>query len=290
MQTQQSVDRTINALDGHGLATTHFSGSNPDGPVVLINSGTAIPRRFYRHFAAYIAERGASLVITYDYRGIGDSWPDAGRKFHYLMSDWARLDFPAMLDWISNKHPGRPLHVIGHSFGGQVLGLSEKIDRIDKAITIAALSGHWRQMAAPERYRVFGMLYVAAPVLGRIYGYMPGKFGLGEDMGFAAFSQWAKWCANENYFFDDPALPETEHFSELNCPLLVVGLDDDTWARPHLIDHLNDHFIKAQHTRWQFSSKDAGDAVGHFNFFKPKYEKSLWKPTVNWLFELPERS
>ena len=284
MPNSSSVDRTINALDGHGLASTHFCGSNPDGPVVLINSGTAIPRRFYRHFAAYIAERGASVVITYDYRGIGDSWPDEGRKFYYLMSDWARLDFPAVVDWAQENHPDQSLHVIGHSFGGQVMGLSERIEHVDKAITIAALSGHWRQMAIPERYRVYSMMYLAAPVLGRIYGYIPGRFGLGEDMGFAAFSEWAGWCANENYFFDDPALPETEHFAKLNCPLLVVGLDDDTWARPQLIDHLNGHFTMAEHTRWQFSQEDAGGPVGHFNFFKSKFERNLWKPAIDWLF------
>lgn len=285
MQATAAIDRKIAARDGFALASSHFAGPNPDGPVVLINSGTAIPRQFYRHFAAYVASRGASKVITYDYRGISGSWPNGDRSFQYLMSDWARLDFPAMLDWIAENHPNKPLHVIGHSFGGQVLGLSGEITRIDKAITIAALSGHWRQMAAPERYRVFTMLYLAAPVLGRIYGYIPGKFGLGEDMGFAAFSQWAKWCANENYFFDDPNLPETKHFASLNCPLLVIGLDDDTWARPQLIDHLNDHFINADHTRWQFSPDDAGSPIGHFSFFKPKFEEKLWKPVVDWQFE-----
>ena len=290
MQTPQSVDRTIKALDGHNLASTQFFGSNPDGPVVVINSGTAIPRRFYRHFATYMAECGANEVVTYDYRGIGDSWPDNGRKFHYMMSDWARLDFPAIVDWAKENHPDKPLHMIGHSFGGQVMGLSEKIKQVDKAITIAALSGHWRQMATPERYRVFSMLYLAAPIMGRIYGYIPGRFGLGEDMGFAAFTQWAKWCANENYFFDDPTLPETKHFAGLNCPLLVVGLDDDTWARPHLIDHLNDHFINAQQTRQQFSPKNAGGPIGHFNFFKPKFKESLWRPTVDWLFDLPAQA
>ena len=86
-------DGVIPALDGHGLASTHFSGPDPDGPVVVINSGTAIPRRFYRHFAAYLCRRGASHAVTYDYRGIGDSWPNGDRSFHYLMSDWRGRTF-----------------------------------------------------------------------------------------------------------------------------------------------------------------------------------------------------
>lgn len=279
-----SVDGTISALDGHQLATTHFTGADLDGPVVLINSGTAIPRRFYRHFAAFLCQRGASQVITYDYRGVGDSWPGDDRSLQYLMSDWARLDFPAMIDWIDKNHPGRPFHMVGHSFGGQVMGLSDRIKRVDKAVTIAALSGHWRQMAIPERYRIFLLLYIAAPILGRLYGYIPGKFGLGEDMGVAAFSQWANWCSRQDYFFNDPALPETRHFADLECPLLVVGLDDDTWARPELIDHLNNHFVNAARTRRQYSTEAAGGAIGHFNFFRPKFQETLWRPTVDWLF------
>ncbi len=279
------TEATIAALDGHRLASTHYCGPDPDGPVVIINSGTAIPRRFYRHFAAYLCQRGASHVITYDYRGIGGSWPGEDRSFPYLMSDWARRDFPAVIDRVRENHPNNKLHMVGHSFGGQVMGLSDRIKHVDRAVTIAALSGNWRQMAIPERYRIYVLLFIAAPLMGRIYGYIPGKFGLGEDMGLAAFSEWANWCSRREYFFNDPALPETRHFADLQCPLMVIGLDDDTWARPVLIDHLNNHFINADITRQQFSPKDAGGAIGHFNFFKPKFENNLWKPVVDWLLE-----
>jgi len=39
---------------------------------VLINSATAVPRKVYRGFAGYLAGRGCA-VLTYDYRGTGDS-------------------------------------------------------------------------------------------------------------------------------------------------------------------------------------------------------------------------
>ncbi len=275
----------IKALDDHALATTLFHGADTKGPVVLINSGTAILRRFYRHFAEYLAIAGASLVITYDYRGIGDSWPGTDRDFQYLMSDWARLDFPAMMDWIGKNYSGHLIHVVGHSFGGQTLGLSDRSSRIAKMVTITAMSGHWREMAFPERYRVFAMLYMFSPFIARLYGHIPGKFGLGEDIASAAFKQWAEWCNKPDYFFNDPQLPETRYFKEFSGPILAVGLDDDPWGRPHLIDNLVNHFTAATIIRKQFSATEAGGAIGHFNFFKPKFRRTLWQPVADWLFE-----
>lgn len=283
MHTPQFVDHTIKALDGHDLASTHFFGSNPVGPVVIINSGTAIPRRFYRHFAAYIAERGASLVVTYDYRGIGDSWPDKEREFQYLMSDWAKLDFPAIVDWAKQRHPNNKIYAIGHSFGGQAIGLSDRNCDVSKAVHIATMTGYWRKFTIPERYKVFLTFFVTLPVIGRIYGYVPGKFGLSEDMALAAVNQWARWCNTSDYFFSDPSLPEVENFASFKAPLLSIGLDDDGWGTSDLIDHMAERFTSAKLTRRQYSPKIAGGRVGHFNFFKPKYEESLWKPTADWL-------
>ena len=281
--TTNVTDKTIEALDGLYLMSSHFSSQNPDGPVVIISSGTAIPRQFYRHFAAYLAENYASLVITYDYRGIGQSWPDDGRTFKYLMSDWARQDFPAIIDWVKSNHPNKQITAIGHSFGGQTLGLTDRNCHISKIVTIASMYGYWREMSAPERYRVFIQLFVLSPIVARIYGYIPGKFGLGEDMAASALTQWTKWCARKDYFFNDPELPETRYFADYEGPVLAIGLDDDPWGRPHLIDALINNFTAAQITRKQYSSAQAGGKVGHFNFFKPQYRDTLWKPVVDWL-------
>ncbi len=273
------------ALDGHPLATTHFIGENPDGPVVLISSGTAIPQQFYRRFAKWLARQGASLVITYDYRGIAGSWPDGNkRKFSYLMSDWARLDYPAMIDWAKREYPERELYTVGHSFGGQVFGLCDRNEKTDKSVLIASMSGHWARMDSPEKYKVWFMLSVLAPLLGTIYGYIPGRYGLGEDMSFAAFSQWARWCKNQNYFFDDPGLIETGNFANYKGPLLAIGMTDDPWGTPELIDHLATHFTGAQLERWEFSPDEAGEKIGHFGFFRHNFEKPLWEKVGAWLF------
>ncbi len=282
-------DFQISALDGHQLAATHFEGKTPGGPVVLFSSGTAIPRQFYKYFASWLAQQGAGAVITYDYRGIGDSWPDgkngARGAFKYLMSDWARQDFPAAIDYVKNAYPNVPFYTVGHSFGGQVFGLTQRNELVEKSVMIASMSGHWRQMAFPENYKVFYMLYIMGPLVAKYYGYMPGKFGLGEDMASEAFLEWAGWCKSNGYFFDDPAMVETMYFKNYKGPMLALGMDDDSWGTSELIDNLVNNFTNADLERQQCSVKEAGGKVGHFGFFRRRFEHTLWPIVSEWLFE-----
>src|ERR1700738_2148563 len=65
-------DITFPAADGYLLGATLFLPRGTKRHAVLINSATAVPRRLYRGFAGYLARRGCA-VLTYDYRGTGDS-------------------------------------------------------------------------------------------------------------------------------------------------------------------------------------------------------------------------
>ena len=67
-----SDDITFPAMDGYLLGATLFLPLGAKRHAVLINSATAVPRKIYRGFAGYLARRGCA-VLTYDYRGTGDS-------------------------------------------------------------------------------------------------------------------------------------------------------------------------------------------------------------------------
>ena len=68
----QIEERRIEAPDGHPLAVTLFHPDTPVGLSVLIGSATGAPRRYYANFARHLAARGCT-VVSFDYRGIGDS-------------------------------------------------------------------------------------------------------------------------------------------------------------------------------------------------------------------------
>src|SRR5689334_10099670 len=100
----------------------------PTGPAAelrataVIAPAMAVPRRLYRGFAAYLATRGVATLVL-DYRGIGDSVVDRGRGKDVRVDQWAYLDVPAALAELERRFPGLPRVWIGHSVGGQLLGL-----------------------------------------------------------------------------------------------------------------------------------------------------------------------
>mgnify|MGYP003694747367 CR=1 FL=1 len=81
------------------------------------------------------------------------------------MSDWAALDVTAAVAWMRERYNTLPFTYIGHSFGGQALGLLPTTAEISRALLIAAQAGYWKLMASPERYRVYAMLnFVGTPL------------------------------------------------------------------------------------------------------------------------------
>ena len=105
------------ARDGVMLAATLFEPLRSNGSALLLNSGTGIPRQFYGAFARHLAERGFA-VLTYDYRGIGES--EAPRSA--TMEEWGAVDQASMIDHLVRLRPGDAVGLVGHSLGGQVLG------------------------------------------------------------------------------------------------------------------------------------------------------------------------
>src|SRR6202165_3713298 len=204
-------DITFPAADGYLLGATLFLPRGAKRHAVLINSATAVRRKIYRGFAGYLARRGCA-VLTYDYRGTGDSrqkalvgynQPRSLVGFKASMSDWAALDITAAVAWMRERYHTMPLNYVGHSFGGQALGLLPNNSEVSRALLIAAQAGYWKLMASPARYRVYAMLnFVGAP-LTRLLGYAPAWSGLGQDLPKGVFEEWVSWVMSKRYLFDD---------------------------------------------------------------------------------------
>ena len=171
-----------------------------------------------------IWRRRGCAVLTYDYRGTGDSrqksltgynQPRSLVGFKASMSDWAALDVTAAVAWMRERYKALPLDYVGHSFGGQALGLLPNNTEVSRALLIAAQAGYWKLMAAPERYRVYAMLNFVGTPLTRLIGYAPGWTGLGDDLPKGVFLQWVGWVMSERYMFDDPNLHGAGEFPAL---------------------------------------------------------------------------
>jgi predicted alpha/beta hydrolase len=278
------ADTTIAARDGYALAATAFEPARP-WRAALISSATAVPRRIYRGFATFLAENGFA-VLTYDYRGIGDSRPVTLRGFPVRMRDWASLDVAAAITHAQRRWPNVPLTYVGHSFGGQALGLVSNNNEVTRALFISAQAAYWRNMPSPENYRVLAMMQFARGIIAPLFGYVPGWAGIGEDVPRRAFAEWTRWVMKRRYFFDDPTLTELKNFANFRGPLRAIGFTDDPWATEQMIDLLASGFTNAWLERRHIDPRILGvTKIGHFGFFRPEHRDTLWRDSADWLGE-----
>jgi len=285
-------DITFPARDGYLLGATLFLPRGAKRHAVLINSAAATPRKIYRGFAGYLARRGCA-VLTYDYRGTGDSKPkavtDASRTKSLAgskttMSDWAALDATGAVAWMRERYKTLPLNYVGHSFGGQALGLLPNNTEVSRALFIAAQAGYWKLMASPERYRVYALLnYVGLP-LTKLLGYAPGWSGLGEDLPRGVFEQWVGWVMSERYLFTDPKLPGLSNFENYKGALRAICLADDPWATRPAVGLLCSGFTAIEPEILTVTPADIGAAkIGHLGFFRPEHRDTLWRGAAEWI-------
>ena len=286
-------DITFPAADGYGLGATLFLPRGAKRHAVLINSATAVPRKIYKGFAGYLARRGGA-VLTYDYRGIGDSrqkslvgynQPKSLVGFSASMSDWAALDATAAVAWMRQRYHDLPLGYVGHSFGGQALGLLANNSEVSRALLIAAQAGYWKLMASPERYRVFALLNFVGTPLTRVMGYAPGWSGIGEDLPKGVFEQWVRWVMSERYLFDDPNLKVSlSNFAKYNGALRSLCLSDDPWATRPAVELLCSGFTSTQPEILTITPADAAaTAIGHLGFFRSEHRDTLWRGAAEWM-------
>jgi predicted alpha/beta hydrolase len=285
-------DITLPAADGYLLGATLFLPRGAKRHAVLINSATAVPRKIYRGFAGYLAQRGCA-VLTYDYRGTGGSrqkalvgynQPKSLLGFKASMSDWAALDVTAAVTWMRERYRNLSLNYVGHSFGGQALGLLANNTEVARALLIAAQAGYWKLMASPERYRVYAMLNFVGLPLTRLLGYAPGWSGLGEDLPKGVFEQWVGWVMSERYLFTDPKLPGLSNFANYKGTMRALCLSDDPWATRPAVGLLCSGFTAIEPEIITITPADVGaTGIGHFGFFRPEHRDTLWRGAAEWI-------
>jgi predicted alpha/beta hydrolase len=279
------MKETVSVLtrDGVKISATWFIADNPFDKVVLINSATGVKQSFYQHFSAFLAQRGFN-VYTYDYRGIGDSCSKEKAYLQSNMKDWSK-DMDAMIGHINITHPQSQLVIIGHSVGGQLIGMSRMAGYADSLIMIGAQTPYWKNYEGTwNRFKLYCFWYCLLPVLTRLFGYFPAsKLGLFEDLPANVALQWAKWAKTPRYVFkDNPELKSS--FQALDQRTLFISFSDDKLAPHKAVLDLKQFYSHAKIDHWHVHPEDLlVRKIDHFGFFRKHMEMLMWNDMVRWI-------
>ena len=259
----------------------------PDAPkaLVLICSATALRQQFYWKFAEWMTTQGYG-VLTFDYRGIGASLNGRSvRDSSARKQDWGQLDMPAALDYLVCKFPDLPIHLVGHSVGGQLIGLMPNHERLERIVTVGSSSGYLYNLASGTRLFAAFLLKVYIPISAKLLGYVPTRWiGWGEDLPAQVALQWAAWCTRPGYVLNalgsDVAV---DFFDQIKGPILWLTATDDPIATPENIDDMLRLYENASVTRSRINPREYGlERIGHVDFFRARNAK-LWPLIADWL-------
>jgi predicted alpha/beta hydrolase len=276
----------VPATDGTPLAASVYEPSSPTEPatVVLVNSATGVRRGFYDGFARFLASSGLA-VVTYDYRGIGDSRPATLRGYPARMRDWGALDLAGVIAWIDARFPDRRLVAVGHSAGGQLLGLAPNAGRVSAMLGVGAQSGWWGHWPRPRRYLNALLWYVVVPTLTPLVGYFPARrLRLGEDLPSGVVREWARWCRHRQYMVDDNGIALRPYFDRFRGPLLALSIGGDHYAPAESVAALARWYTRASvHLQHLDPATFGLPSLGHFGFFRERRGAPLWGRVAAWL-------
>lgn len=285
----------LHAADGTILAAHRFDPPAGRAPraAVLIGAAMGVPQRYYAAFARFLAAEGFA-VLTFDYRGIGESRPRSLRGFRATMDDWARLDYDAALRAARSLVPPDqgPLLTVGHSLGGQMPGLAPSRGLLDGLLGIATGTGYWRIARPATRRRAPLMWWVMVPLVVPLAGYFPGaRLGAIGDLPAGVARQWTRWCRDPQYCIGVEGREVRESYASVRFPVHCVSFEDDEMLTAANTEALLGFYANAprEHLRIDPRGTAAG-RVGHLGFFRERLRDTLWRDAVGWLDALAEHA
>jgi len=276
---------SIKTSDGVTISAVIFTPATerPVG-VAIVANGVGLIQERYSEYASYLASIGWT-VLTFDYRGIGQSSLPEDLQSSSRLRDWGQYDLAACIDWASVQLSAKRIILVAHSVGGQIFAFAPNHSKVDSMVAICAQKGYWKFWDGIRKFKLLGLWYLL-PILVKLYGYLPLRIlGKGADIPAGIALEWGRWGRNKA-FVDEHGQSLNPEFAKVSCKILAISFSDDKFYAPlRAVEALNAVYTNAKHSHWHLTPKKLGtERLGHFGFFRNKtYIHALWKDVDSWL-------
>lgn len=265
--------------DGYSLSARYYANSSDKSSQnpILICPATGISKTFYHHFAIWLSEQGFD-VMSFDFRGIADSLHGDLKDSDASIQDWGQLDIPAAIDSLLAKTQQHKVILLGHSAGGQLLGIASNYHKVERLIAVSGSTGHTGGLKGRTKLLAPLMFKLIFPISSRIKGYGATQFiGMGENLPKAVARQWAEFCSRPGYVTN--AIGKTifeDYHQQIRCPITVYWSSDDEIATQANVKQLLSLYPHAETQMHELVPQQHGfKSIGHMAMFKRSHQV-LW--------------
>ncbi len=268
----------ISCKDGYQLAAQFYPVLNSDKSYpILICPATGITKNFYHAFAQWLNQQGYP-VLSFDFRGIGESLHGALKDSTASINDWGIYDIPAAIETLLNRTQAEKVIIVGHSAGGQLLGIASNYHKVAKVLAIAGSTGHVKGLKGKTKVLAPLMFNVIFPVSSFVKGYGATQFiGMGENLPKNVAKQWAEFCSKPGYVIN--AIGKTifeDYHQQIQCPITSFWATDDEIATHSNVKDLLRLYPNAQTKLIELNPQQLGyKRIGHMLMFKKSHQK-IW--------------
>jgi predicted alpha/beta hydrolase len=280
MNTTSPKSIQIKCADGYLLSAKLYHAQNSSNQAfpVLICPATGIVKEFYHAYAEWLSSMGYT-VMSFDFRGIGASLHGPLKQSNASIVDWGQLDITAAIDCLLVHTAKEKVILLGHSAGGQLLGISPNHAKVAKVIAVAGSTGHVHNLKGKTKFLAPVMFHIVFPISNKLKGYGATKMiGMGENLPKKVAKQWAQFCGTQGYVMHAVKKEKLPDFhAEITCPITAIWASDDEIATPanvnaflQLYPNATTSMIELKPQQYQHKS------IGHMHMFR-KSHRNLWQ-------------
>lgn len=261
---------------GYSITITQFLADTTEG-VVIILPATGVLQKFYANLSTFLLQHNYT-VYTFDFSGIGKSKNKPLTKFDTSLSNWVLNDAESVFKYVKGLHPSIDINCIGHSLGGQLLGLIPSNKIIKNTILVTAPTNHYSFWDGHHKIRVFFNWFVIFPFFSTFFKYFPSKtFTKMENLPKSMAKEFYKWSQEKDFYLSPKIAIEKKHYQITN-KLTSYSSESDKFASKKAVDWLTNQYKNATIIRKHLSPKSYNvKSIGHFGFFNKKFENTIWK-------------
>ncbi|MGW5574599.1 alpha/beta hydrolase family protein [Nocardia thailandica] len=259
---------TVTTADGVTFTLRFLPADDVAAPVVLILPAMAMKARNYTALAQALRAQGLS-VATVDLRAHGEATPAFGEHEDFGYREMLEIDLPLIVDAVTERFPQAPLHLFGHSLGGQLalLFAAAESDRVAGVTIIGTGTVFWWAFGPRRWFEALSQIQWIG-LVARVKGHWPGGVLIPAPMPGGVMADWSFHSLTSYYRPRGSSRRYNTLLARMTVPVLAISLSQDVLGPKSNVDFLAGRMPAAPVTRWHIDENSGVVNLDHFRWVK----------------------